>query len=94
MYYSKELHDFVWFLALGVSTGWIASVFAKGTASRISANIAVGVIGAFCGGFFAYQFNITVYGSGEVLGLSVLGAVILLGCRRAFSRPWEAVDRP
>lgn len=93
MYDSMELRDFIWFLAVGASAGWIATVFAKGKTSGMPGNMAVGIIGALCGGFCARQFNITVYGFVEVLGLSVLGAIAFLGFRRTFSRPWEAVDR-
>jgi uncharacterized membrane protein YeaQ/YmgE (transglycosylase-associated protein family) len=70
---------------VGGLAGWIASVLVRGGGLGLLGDIAVGVLGAFLGAFFAYQFNITVYGFWEVLGMSILGAVILLILLRALS---------
>jgi uncharacterized membrane protein YeaQ/YmgE (transglycosylase-associated protein family) len=86
-----QVHNFIWFLIVGGLAGWIASVLVEGSGLGIIGDIVVGIIGAFVGGFFAYQFNITVYGFWEVLGMSILGAVVLLVILRLFSRPRRAV---
>jgi len=85
MHHSIELHNFVWFLIVGGLAGWIASVLVEGSGLGLIGDIVVGVIGAFVGGFFAYQFDIAVYGFWEALGMSVLGAVVLLLIARAIS---------
>jgi uncharacterized membrane protein YeaQ/YmgE (transglycosylase-associated protein family) len=85
MHHSIELHNFVWFLIVGGLAGWIASVLVEGSGLGMNGDIVVGVIGAFVGGFFAYQFDIAVYGFWEALGMSVLGAVVLLLIARVFT---------
>ena len=85
MHGSIDLHNFIWLLIVGGLAGWIASVLVKGSGLGVIGDIVVGVIGAFLGGFFAYQFDITVYGFWEVLGMAVLGSVVLLIIARAFS---------
>ena len=85
MHHSIELHNFVWFLIVGGLAGWIASVLVEGSGLGVIGDIVVGVIGAFVGGFFAYQFDITVYGFWEVLGMAVLGSVVLLLIARLFT---------
>lgn len=87
MHGSMELHNFIWFLIVGGFAGWIASVLVDGGGSGILADIIIGVIGGFLGGFLAYQFNITIYGFWGALGMSVLGAVVLLAVLRLFRRP-------
>jgi uncharacterized membrane protein YeaQ/YmgE (transglycosylase-associated protein family) len=51
----------------------------------ILADIAVGVAGAVLGGFLANSLNWYVYGFWGVLGVSFLGALILLALFRGFS---------
>lgn len=92
MHDAMQIHNFVWFLVVGGLAGWIASVLVQGWGLGLIGDIAVGVTGAFLGGFFAYQFNITVYGFWEVLGMSILGAVVLLVIFRALSRPRRVVS--
>ena len=89
MHDSMQAHDFVWFLIVGGLAGWIASVLVEGGGLGLIGDIVVGIIGGFLGGFFAYQFNIAVYGFWGVLGMSVFGAVILLIILRLFSRSWK-----
>jgi len=85
MHHSIELHNFIWFLIVGGLAGWIASVLVEGSGLGVIGDIVVGVIGAFVGGFFATQFDIAVYGFWEALGMSVLGAVVLLLIVRVFT---------
>jgi uncharacterized membrane protein YeaQ/YmgE (transglycosylase-associated protein family) len=82
-----DVHNFIWFLIVGGLAGWIASVLVEGSGLGIFGDIVVGVIGAFLGGFLAMEFNITVYGFWGVLGMSIVGAVILLVILRVFSTP-------
>ncbi len=85
MHYTMSLHDLVWFLITGGLVGWIAGILVTGGGLGILADIVIGIVGAFLGGFLANQFNIAVYGFWGVVAMSVLGAVILLVILRLFS---------
>ncbi len=85
MHDTMGFHDLLWFLVVGGLSGWIASVLVTGGGMGILAEIFIGIAGAFLGGFLAYQFNIAVYGFWGVVGMSILGAVILIVILRAFS---------
>ncbi|HXL72389.1 MAG TPA: hypothetical protein VN963_02080 [bacterium] len=52
--------NFIWFLIVGGSAGWIAS--AAGKDSGLLRDITGGILGAFLGASFAYLFNVNVYG--------------------------------
>jgi len=90
MHDSMGLHNYMWFLVVGGLAGWIASVLVQGRGMGVVKDIFVGIIGAFCGAFFADQFGIAVYGFWQVLGMSVLGSVILLIIFRLVARPKKA----
>ena len=83
-----ELHSVIWFLVVGGFVGWIVSLLVEG--KGIIGDIVLGVIGGFLGGFFAYQFNINVYGFWGALGMSVVGAVVFQAALRVFLSPREA----
>jgi len=76
-------------VVLGGLAGWIASMFAKTNDSMgIFANIIVGIIGAFAGGWLFEQF-----GSDGVTGfnlwslfVAVVGAFLLLLIVKAFRK--------
>ena len=87
-----QLNDLIWFLIVGGFAGWVASVLVEGSGLVVLGDIAVGVIGAFLGGFLARQFGITAYGFWEVLGVSIMGAVVLLVILRAFTPTRKAVS--
>ncbi len=77
-------------LIVGALSGWLASIVMRTNASQgLLLDIIVGIIGAFIGGFL---FN--VLGAPGVTGFNIwsvfvafIGAVVLLGILRMFSRP-------
>lgn len=79
-------------IILGGIAGWLASIVMKTNESMgLLANIVVGIIGAFIGG---YVFN--MLGGGDVNGFNLysllvatIGAIILLGIVRLFTRRKE-----
>jgi uncharacterized membrane protein YeaQ/YmgE (transglycosylase-associated protein family) len=85
MHYSMELHNLIWFLIVGGLAGWLAASLVTGGGLGIFADIAVGVAGALVGGILADSLHWYVYGFWGVLGISVLGAAILLVIFRGFS---------
>jgi uncharacterized membrane protein YeaQ/YmgE (transglycosylase-associated protein family) len=85
MYDYVGFHGLIWFLLVGGLAGWLASLLVSGGGMGILADIAVGVAGAFVGGFVANTLNWTVYGFWGVLGISLLGSLVLLVIFRGFS---------
>ncbi len=82
---SIEMHNLLWFLLVGGLAGWMASVLVTGSGLGILADIVVGIVGAFVGGLLANFFHWYFYGFWEVLGVSIVGAVILLVVFRGFA---------
>ena len=76
--------NFIIWLVVGGLIGWVASMIMRTDAQQgIFLNIVVGIVGAFLGGFLLAP----MFGAGTInqndfsvggLGLSLLGAVILL----------------
>jgi uncharacterized membrane protein YeaQ/YmgE (transglycosylase-associated protein family) len=81
---SNWFDNWMWFLVVGGLAGWLASVLVMGGGMGIIADIAVGVAGAVVGGIVANSLHWNVYGFWGVLGVSILGAAILLVLFKAF----------
>jgi uncharacterized membrane protein YeaQ/YmgE (transglycosylase-associated protein family) len=78
MYGLIQYSDLVWFLLVGGLAGWLASVLVTGKGMGILADITVGVAGAFLGGILTDSLYWDIFGFWGVLGVSFLGAVILI----------------
>ncbi len=85
MYDSFQFHDLVWFLLVGGLAGWLASVLVTCGGMGIFVDIVVGVAGALVGGILADSLHWNVYGFWGVLGISILGAMILIVLFRGLS---------
>jgi uncharacterized membrane protein YeaQ/YmgE (transglycosylase-associated protein family) len=72
------MHDLIWYGVVGIITGWLASVLVQGKGMGLIADLVVGVLGAIVGGYLANTFDIHVAGFWGMLGMSVIGAVVLL----------------
>ncbi len=76
-------------IVLGALAGWIASLI-TGTDERygLSANIIIGVIGAFIGGLILQLLGVGAAAGFNLASLltAILGAVILLSLVKAFRR--------
>jgi uncharacterized membrane protein YeaQ/YmgE (transglycosylase-associated protein family) len=79
-------YSWFWFLVVGGLAGWIASVLVRGSGLGLIGDVAAGVVGAFLGGYMVRGLNITVYGFWGVLGMSILGAVLLLSVLRLLTQ--------
>ena len=82
--------NFIIWIIVGGSIGWLASIIMK-TNSRqgLIADIIVGIVGAFVGGFFLSPlFNVSTINEGNfsipALLVSLGGAVILLAISKLF----------
>lgn len=81
--------DIVIWIAVGAFAGWIASIIMKTNASMGAlANIVVGIIGAFIGGFIVNLFGAAPepgqLNPSSIL-TAILGAVVLLAILKAIS---------
>ncbi len=72
------MHQFIWDLIVGAIIGWLAGIIVQGEGMGILTNIVVGILGAILGGYLSGFLHVNVSGFWSALGMSVLGAVILL----------------
>ena len=71
---------FVWYLLLGLASGWIANLIVKGSGSGLIVNLVVGLVGWL----FSF-FGLVPAGTLGSLATSVIGAVVLLWIAAAIS---------
>ena len=76
---------FVWYLLLGLASGWIANLIVKGNGSGLIVNLVVGLIGGVLGGWLFSFFGLVPAGTLGILATSVIGAVVLLWIAAAIS---------
>ncbi len=81
------LMNIILWILFGALAGWIASMIMKTDAQMGAvANIVVGILGAFIGGFVVSLFGMETGGFNLVsLIVAILGAVILLAIVKAVS---------
>ena len=72
---------FVWYLLLGLASGWIANLIVKGSGSGLIVNLVVGLVGGWLFSFF----GLVPAGTLGSLATSVIGAVVLLWIAAAIS---------
>ncbi len=81
---------FISWIIVGALAGWIASMIMKTDASMGAlANIIVGIVGAFIGGWIVSLFGINVIDGAiriESILTAILGAVVLLAIVKAVRR--------
>lgn len=76
---------FVWYLLLGLASGWIANLIVKGSGSGLIVNLVVGLVGGVLGGWLFSFFGLVPAGTLGSLATSVIGAVVLLWIAAAIS---------
>ena len=77
---------FVWYLLLGLASGWIANLIVKGDGSGLIINLIVGLVGGVLGGWLFSPVGPAPLGSLGSLATSVIGAVALLWIAAAITR--------
>ena len=75
---------FVWYLLLGLASGWIANLIVKGSGSGLIVNLVVGLVGVLGDWLFSF-FGLVPAGTLGSLATSVIGAVVLLWIAAAIS---------
>lgn len=81
-----SLVHIVLFLVVGGLAGWIAGVLVHGGGQGILVNVAVGILGAFLGGWLFGAIGVGVTGLGGLFLMAAVGAVILLAIVRVLRR--------
>ena len=77
---------FVWYLLLGLASGWIANLIVKGDGSGLIINLIVGLVGGVLGGWLFSPVGPSQIGSPGSLATSVIGAVALLWIAAVITR--------
>ena len=74
----------IWFLLIGLISGWLAGMISRGGGFGIWGDLATGVVGSFIGGIFFNFIGISVNGTIGSIIASTLGAILLLWVIRMF----------
>ena len=74
----------LWFLLIGIISGWLAGMISRGSGFGIWGDLATGVIGSFIGGILFNFIGISTYSTIGSIIASTIGAIILLGAIRMF----------
>lgn len=79
--------DILWFLIVGLIAGWLAGVLVKGGGFGVVGDLAMGVLGAFLGGFLFRSFGVSAGGGllGSII-VATIGAVVLVLLLRLIKR--------
>lgn len=75
-----------WFLFIGGVIGWIAGIITRGRGFGILGDVAIGIIGAYLGGWMANILGLSIGSSLGMFLMAVLGAVVLVGLTRFIVR--------
>lgn len=68
----------LWFLLVGLVAGWLAGLLTKGSGFGVLGNMAIGVVGAFIGGFLFRLIGLSAVSSVGSVIVATIGAVVLL----------------
>jgi uncharacterized membrane protein YeaQ/YmgE (transglycosylase-associated protein family) len=80
-----ESHGFVSWLLLGLVAGWLAGKIARGRGFGCIADIVLGLVGSFLGGWIFVKLEILGGGFWYSLAAATLGAVILVSIAHLFA---------
>ncbi len=70
--------QYLWFLLIGATTGWLAGQIMKGRGLGLIGNLVVGVVGSVLGGFVFSFLGLSAHGWIGTLLMATAGAVLLL----------------
>ena len=70
--------ELIGFLLIGAAAGWLASIYMRGGSMGLLGNLAIGVVGAFIGGFLFRLIGFAAVGLIGHLITATVGAVVLL----------------
>ncbi|MBW7471474.1 GlsB/YeaQ/YmgE family stress response membrane protein [Marinobacter sp. M216] len=70
--------NLILFLIIGGVAGWLAGLIMKGRGFGVLANIGIGIVGSFIGGFLFRLLGLMAQGAVGELVTATVGAVLLL----------------
>jgi len=65
--------EFLWFILIGVTAGWMAGQYMRGGGFGVIGDIAMGVSGALVGGFLFHQMGLSA--GGGLIGALIVAAI-------------------
>lgn len=74
------------FLIIGGIAGWLAGLIMKGRGFGVMANIGIGIVGSFLGGFVFRLLGLAAQGAVGELVTATVGAVLLLAVVSAIKK--------
>jgi uncharacterized membrane protein YeaQ/YmgE (transglycosylase-associated protein family) len=78
--------NLILFLIIGGIAGWLAGLIMKGRGFGIMANMGIGVVGSFLGGFVFRLLGLAAQGAIGELVTATAGAVLLLAVVSAIKK--------
>ncbi|MBW4934773.1 GlsB/YeaQ/YmgE family stress response membrane protein [Marinobacter sp. F4206] len=78
--------NLILFLIIGGVAGWLAGLIMKGRGFGVLANIGIGIVGSFIGGFVFRLLGLMAQGAVGELVTATVGAVLLLAIVSAIKK--------
>jgi len=78
--------NIILFLIIGGIAGWLAGLIMKGRGFGVMANIGIGIVGSFLGGFVFRMLGLAAQGAIGELVTATVGAVLLLAVVSAIKK--------
>ncbi|SET59488.1 MULTISPECIES: GlsB/YeaQ/YmgE family stress response membrane protein [Marinobacter] len=78
--------NLILFLVIGGVAGWLAGLIMKGRGFGVLANIGIGIVGSFIGGFLFRMLQLSPSGRIGELVTATVGAVLLLAVVSAIKK--------
>ncbi len=85
IYYFEYRRGVIGWLLIGLIAGWLAGKIARGRGFGCIADVILGLVGSFIGGWVFVKLNIPGFGFWYSLAAATLGAVILVSIVHVFS---------
>jgi uncharacterized membrane protein YeaQ/YmgE (transglycosylase-associated protein family) len=79
-------HPLIYWLLIGLIAGWIAGKVSRGQGYGCLTDVILGLVGAFLGGWIFLKLGIWGGGFLYSLAAATVGAFLLVGIARLFSR--------
>ncbi|AOY89646.1 transglycosylase [Marinobacter salinus] len=78
--------NLILFLIIGGVAGWLAGLIMKGRGFGVLANIGIGIVGSFIGGFVFRLLGLMAHGAVGELVTATFGAILLLAIVSAIKK--------
>jgi uncharacterized membrane protein YeaQ/YmgE (transglycosylase-associated protein family) len=83
----------LWFLLIGVVSGWLAGMISHGGGFGFWGDLATGIVGSLIGGYLFNFIGLSAYGTIGSIISSTIGAIVLLWVIRMFSHVAPAAHK-